>query len=81
MLFSMSRLPILTPLLVYAVLKKYAEYKKVIVVGHGVMIQAAAGSHHPENGEIIEQGSHEELMKKNGTYAYMFNLQAEKYQN
>ncbi len=39
---------------VYAVLRKYVEYKKVIVVGHGVMIQAATGSHHPENGEIIE---------------------------
>ena len=32
-----------------------------------------------ENGEIIESGSHDELMKMNGTYAYMFNLQAEKY--
>ena len=32
-----------------------------------------------ENGEIIESGSHKELMEKNGTYAYMFNLQAEKY--
>ena len=34
-----------------------------------------------ENGEIIESGSHKELMDKNGTYAYMFNLQAEKYKN
>ena len=31
------------------------------------------------DGEIIESGSHAELMEKNGTYAYMFNLQAEKY--
>jgi ATP-binding cassette subfamily B protein len=31
------------------------------------------------NGEIIEEGSHEDLMKLNGKYAEMFNLQAEKY--
>jgi ATP-binding cassette subfamily B protein len=34
-----------------------------------------------EKGRIIESGSHEELMKKGGTYAYMFNLQAEKYRD
>ncbi len=32
-----------------------------------------------ENGHIIEQGSHEELIQKNGRYAYLFNLQADKY--
>ncbi len=32
-----------------------------------------------EKGKIIESGSHEELMKLNGKYAYMFRLQAEKY--
>ena len=30
---------------------------------------------------IIESGSHQELMNLNGTYAYMFNLQAEKYKD
>ena len=34
-----------------------------------------------EQGRIIESGSHKELMSKNGTYAEMFNLQAEKYVN
>ncbi len=33
-----------------------------------------------ENGSIIEQGSHYELMKMVGRYSYLFNLQAEKYQ-
>jgi ATP-binding cassette subfamily B protein len=32
-----------------------------------------------ENGEIIEQGSHRELMEQNGKYADMFNKQAQNY--
>lgn len=32
-----------------------------------------------ENGEIIEEGNHNELMEINGKYAEMFKLQAEKY--
>ena len=32
-----------------------------------------------ENGKIIEKGSHEELMKKEGEYFKMFNLQAKYY--
>jgi ATP-binding cassette subfamily B protein len=32
------------------------------------------------DGHIIEQGSHFELLKKNGKYAELFNLQASKYQ-
>ncbi len=34
-----------------------------------------------EKGKIIESGSHDELIKLNGKYAEMFNLQAEKYMN
>ena len=34
-----------------------------------------------ENGKIIEQGYHSELLKKNGKYSYLFNLQASKYLN
>jgi ABC-type multidrug transport system fused ATPase/permease subunit len=32
-----------------------------------------------ENGEIVEMGSHDELMKQNGKYAYMFGLQSHYY--
>jgi ATP-binding cassette subfamily B protein len=33
-----------------------------------------------ENGTFIENGTHAELMHKNGRYAYLFNLQAKRYQ-
>ena len=32
-----------------------------------------------EDGVIAEHGSHEELMRQNGRYAEMFNLQAGQY--
>ncbi len=32
-----------------------------------------------ENGRITESGSHEELMEKNGSYAYMFGVQSKYY--
>ena len=32
-----------------------------------------------EDGHIIEQGTHRDLIEKNGRYAYLFNLQASKY--
>ena len=38
---------------VLGVLKRYSACGKVIVAGHGMMIQAAAGCAHPENGQIV----------------------------
>ena len=32
-----------------------------------------------EDGHIIEQGSHKDLLEQNGRYAHLFNLQASKY--
>ena len=33
-----------------------------------------------DKGELLEIGSHEELLQKNGKYAELFNLQAKGYQ-
>ena len=32
-----------------------------------------------ENGQVIEEGNHEELMAQNGKYAEMFDIQAQYY--
>ena len=59
-----------------------AQQKTVIFISHRLSTTVNADRIYVmEKGEIIESGSHSELMKKNGTYAYMFNLQAEKYKN
>ena len=34
-----------------------------------------------ENGSLVELGSHDELMEKNGKYADMFNVQAQYYRD
>ena len=57
-----------------------AKDKTVIFISHRLSTTVNADKIYVmENGSIIESGSHSELMEKNGTYAKMFNLQAEKY--
>ena len=57
-----------------------AKQKTVIFISHRLSTTVNADRIYVmENGEIIESGSHKELMEQNGTYAYMFTLQAEKY--
>lgn len=57
-----------------------AQDKTVIFISHRLSTTINADKIYVmENGRIIESGSHSELMEQNGTYAYMFNLQAEKY--
>lgn len=59
-----------------------AENKTVIFISHRLSTTVNADRIFVmENGRIIESGSHKELMEQNGTYAYMFNLQAEKYKS
>lgn len=57
-----------------------AADKTVIFISHRLSTTVMADVIYMlENGEIVESGSHDELMALNGKYAYMFNLQAEKY--
>ena len=57
-----------------------AEDKTVIFISHRLSTTVNADKIYVmEQGRIIESGSHKELMSQNGTYAEMFNLQAEKY--
>lgn len=57
-----------------------SEHKTVIFISHRLSTTCMADRIIMlENGEIIEQGTHQELMRKNGKYAEMFLKQAEKY--
>lgn len=61
-------------------MKELAEDKTVIFISHRLSSTRMADKIFMiENGEIIEQGSHNELMNLNGKYAQMFNMQAENY--
>ncbi len=63
-------------------MKEASNQKTVIFISHRLSTTIVADKIYVmENGEIIESGSHEELMNKNGTYAKMFTLQAEKYKS
>ena len=57
-----------------------AKEKTVIFISHRLSTTRHADKiFMMENSRVVESGTHDELMAKNGKYAYMFNLQAEKY--
>ncbi len=63
----------------HAILQK-ADDRTVIFISHRLSTTRMADRIYMfENGSVIEEGSHEELMSLNGKYAEMFRLQAEKY--
>jgi len=57
-----------------------AQDKTVIFISHRLSTTKKADRIiMMEEGEIIEQGTHEQLMKQEGKYAEMFTIQAQKY--
>ena len=73
----------LEPILEYELNQKMmdvANKKTVIFISHRLSITRNADKIFMlEDGSIIEEGTHEELMNVKGKYAEMFNMQAEKY--
>ena len=67
----------------YEIMKKYQELtqgKIAFMVSHRLSSTIMADKIiYIKNGEIYEEGSHEQLMKYNGEYAEMFKKQAENY--
>lgn len=61
-------------------LEKYCEDKTTIFTSHRLSnIHLANHILLIEDGRVIEEGGHEELMKCNGRYAQLYNYQAEKF--
>ncbi len=59
---------------------EYAKDKTVVFISHRLSTTRMADRILMfDSGQLIEQGSHEELMEQDGKYAEMFRLQAEKY--
>lgn len=75
----------LDPLAEYTLNKNMMENAKdatIIFISHRLSTTRDADHIYMfENGQIIEQGTHEELMAQNGRYALMFEKQAHYYQD
>lgn len=64
----------------YKNIMEAASEKTVIIISHRLSSARMADKiYMMENGSIIEAGTHEQLMAKNGQYAHIFNVQARNY--
>ncbi|MGN0436838.1 MAG: ATP-binding cassette domain-containing protein, partial [Wujia sp.] len=66
----------------YKNMMEVSEDKTVIFISHRLSSARIADKIYlMENGSIAEEGTHDELIAKNGIYAKMFELQASNYQD
>lgn len=66
---------------VFENMMKACEGRTVIFISHRLASTVMADRIYLfEEGQIVEEGSHEELMKRDGRYANMYRLQAKNYQ-
>ena len=71
-----SNLDLVTEKMVQKVFDKLAKNKTIIMISHRLeSIKDFDTIIFLKNGKIVEQGNHEELIKKNGEYAKSYNLQ------
>lgn len=74
----------LDPMVEYELNQKLAETipdKTVILISHRLSTVCMADMiYMMEDGQIVERGTHQDLMKQNRKYANMFRIQAKKYQ-
>jgi len=64
----------------YETLMNACEGKSVVFISHRLSSAVLADRVILlENGQIMEEGTHNELMQKNGRYAEMFRIQAQNY--
>lgn len=67
---------------IFGTIDSYLEDKTVIYISHRFSASKIADKiYFMENGRIIEQGTHDELIRQKGKYADMFNLQAKYYKD
>lgn len=67
---------------IFETINSYLADKTVIYISHRFSASKIADKiYFMESGQIVEQGTHDELIRQSGKYADMFNLQAKYYRN
>lgn len=65
---------------IFQIIMDNCSNKSVVFISHRLSITRQSDRiYYLEQGEILEEGTHDELMKLNGGYCKMFSVQAKKY--